>query len=475
MDSVKVIKGKYSQYSIIEILFIFWLVTLPFGAKLLPISIGFMTIYPNLIITLLLLIVGLNGIRQWHIAMKLFVGFLFLWVCYTFGWILIVEKTEMGVFHLRTLIMQLMFAIILFNSMAKIGSKRFYEFFVLGIRLYLYLLFVVGTFEFFTGIHKMGNTPLKWLELNVFNGFYSPLYLFDNQNDFVCYVLFLLGILIVLEKKLRANKFEIAFYTTIILLFASYADSRFGFIVTSSVFIFIAIIEFRSSDFRKLNWKFYALGAIFLAMVISRSEFFYGPKYVPHITFAKNKEVYVYNEKGYYESKRLIDVLSTEEIEDIFYRQDSLNRAENNLASTQFRKHLIYNGLEYIKERPLTGIGPGNYVNRHREGNNTYPTKSLTSPHNFVIEIISQYGVIGWTYFVFLGATCIYFIRRKLQDKKSVTNWIFLFYAMLPILWMIPSSYLYLDIHWLTLPILLCLVKYSGPITDQLAIETTEG
>jgi hypothetical protein len=118
------------------------------------------------------------------------------------------------------------------------------------------------------------------------------------------------------------------------------------------------------------------------------------------------------------------------------------------------RKNLIINGIDFIKSAPVLGIGPGGYAQKCKKKQNKYFVNTHTSPHNFPIEIISQFGLFGWLYFSFLIFIFVSFfqIRTTISSAENIAL-VFLMVS-LPFLWMMPSSYLYLSINWLLLPIL---------------------
>jgi len=142
-----------------------------------------------------------------------------------------------------------------------------------------------------------------------------------------------------------------------------------------------------------------------------------------------------------------------EELEEGDVNDDGLIYDENygrflkKLSSTTVRKNLIYNGFDIIKSHPILGIGPGQFRVLHKDGRVKHNTESVVNPHNYIIELIAQYGVFGWLYFSFLGV--LFFIQIKICAKTKENYWIlslipvFLFYSLSP------SSFLVLDINWI--------------------------
>ncbi len=71
-------------------------------------------------------------------------------------------------------------------------------------------------------------------------------------------------------------------------------------------------------------------------------------------------------------------------------------------GSFLLRFNLVRNGLIFLTESPLIGIGPDMYESYMVTRQNLYPTSFITNPHNGFIEILSQYGVVVFALFVFL-------------------------------------------------------------------------
>jgi O-antigen ligase len=122
------------------------------------------------------------------------------------------------------------------------------------------------------------------------------------------------------------------------------------------------------------------------------------------------------------------------------------------LDSFTLRKNLVLNGITYFKKSPLMGIGPGQFRFKLSRNQSFYPIDKNSSPHNYLIEMISQYGVLGGIIFLI---PITLFVSKIIKRK-----WSFL-YAMLVFLYylegVMPSSFLYLDINWILFSsIILC-------------------
>ena len=168
--------------------FSLWFLLFPFDAFILPISIGFMTLYPFLILTLLLLAssfiipkkLDYKPYLKW--ALFFFIS-IALWgiVMYNF-----VEGKSEAKFEIRSLVMQAFCVSMIFQTFRIIGSAVFFKrIFQLSIILFIGLC-LIGWFEFFTGIHLQGLHTDKLLKLPAGNITYSAVFIYDNCNRKKC-------------------------------------------------------------------------------------------------------------------------------------------------------------------------------------------------------------------------------------------------------------------------------------------------
>lgn len=123
------------------ILFISWLLTLPFGANLLPVSLGFLTIYPNFILTFCLLPFAFLSIKKWNKLETSVLGFLFIWLLFS-----IFQGQKIGfpkevIFDIRSLLMQFLFAVTLICVYHFIEKKQFIRLLIIGLRNFWLVLF----------------------------------------------------------------------------------------------------------------------------------------------------------------------------------------------------------------------------------------------------------------------------------------------------------------------------------------------
>lgn len=451
-----VLTKKVFQPDTINVLFLLWLLTLPFGAHVASVPIGFLTIYPNLIFTGILFILGIFTFNKWSNLAKISIAFLVTWTILTSFMSYRSGLSSEALFDIRSLIMQILFFGSLIGSYYIIGVERFNKSMTIGLRAFLACLVVSGIIEFLTGNHFAGTTTDKFAHLQIGNFFYSPLFVYDNPNDYLCYAIFILLLLITFDVSFRSKPVLISLFLILIYFFSQYADARIGKLISGVLLIVnLGILIYQRQKSTKVKQMLpYTLTAVLFGVLLFSKPIFYGPKYDAVPDYSLN-EVYFYKQQGgKLITTKIKDSLTVPELTLLISQLDSI-RITNPDQSKFVRKNLILNGLDFIKEQPVFGIGAGNYRKRHIEGKALRYTSTVTSAHNLPIELISQYGIFGWFYFLLLGIIMVLILKKWRLLLKENRFWLVLFFLSIPLLWMMPSAYLYLDIHWMFLPLIL--------------------
>lgn len=438
------------------ILFLSWLLTLPFGSNLLGVSLGPLTIYPNLILTLILAPLAVLSFKKWNKLEISILGFLFIWLLFA-----IFQGQKNGflkeeIFDIRSLMMQFLVAVVLIGSYHSLGKQQFLKFTIIGFRCFLFILLSAGILEFLTGIHFAGTKTQELLELPVGNNFYAPMFIYDNQNDYLTYLIFTFLTLNLFDEKLRNNIYLQLLFSVIIFVFASYADSNFAKILSFGIIVLqLGILCYQQIKKKKVfDLLPYFIAFVLLAITVITNTLFFGPKYENSANYRLNGVQFVNQEKGKMVVISAKEKLSKSEQNQVIAYLDSVN-TKSPEGATNLRKNLILNGIDFIKSAPVFGIGPGGFALKIKRKEHKYFIHTHTSPHNFPIEVISEFGIFGWMYF--LTILIVLVAISKLHKLISIVHKIALLQLLiaLPFLWMMPSAYLYLTIHWLFLPLLL--------------------
>jgi hypothetical protein len=437
------------------ILFLWWL-TLPFGAHLFPISVGAFTLYPVFILS----IIGAAAIfftyQKWDAWSKWIWLFLTLW-CVQGGvqWYL----NGYGKTDVRALLMQWIFFTSLISSYYLLGKTVFLKQLILGLRIFLFVLLSAGILEFYSGCHLQGTFTDKLLDIPVRWIFYAPVFIYDNPNDYLAYAYFLLGILPLFDAIYRRNVFLQMALTGVVFLFSMTADSRFGELMGFSMLLFQGthLIWRKRQAFKRSTVVPYILVFGILSGLLIFHPVFIGPKYKNGAAYRVNEMKILDQQNGDWKVKEVKKHYSKKEVELLTLALEELER-NSPKKSDNLRKNLILNGFSLIQHYPIFGAGPEGFAQYHLQNKAPYFVDTHTSPHNFPIEIISQFGVLGWVYFAFV-LLLSYAIFKPLGVKNLLKERYFLlFLFLLVFIWMMPSGFLYLKIHRLLIPCLLVLV-----------------
>jgi hypothetical protein len=456
---VEIFKNRFSflmnsqSRLVVSQLFLLWWLTMPFQSKILGISLGPLTIYPNLILSLILAPSVLLCYGKLHKYMLALLVFLIGWFIYGLVFGSIQGWNAAAVFDVRNLGLQVLFAIVLVGMFGYLGKDKFMNQVRIGLKSMLLVFFIVGFIEFLTGIHFAGDKTLELITLPVGNNFYAPMFIFDNQNTFLTYIIGTHLLLIVLDRSWRENKWRLGMVWMGIFLFAVYADSNFAKWI---VYLNLGYLAFQHG-IERFSKKKLLIGGLLGAMLLLtfyQNTLFYGPLLENSASFRINTLTLLESDSNGYTITPAREKLSNQEQKKVIGYMDSIHK-NNPEKSVNVRKQMILLGAHLIKEKPFTGVGPGGYATESVNQNKQFHMGTQRSPHNFPLEIISQYGLIGWIYFGFLGFICISIVRISNSFLSFENGFFCVVLCSLFFIWMMPSSFMLLEIHRLILPLFL--------------------
>lgn len=439
------------SHRVVALLFLLWWLTLPFQSKILGISLGPLTIYPNLILSLILAPSVLLCFGRLHKYMLVLLVFLIGWFIYGLVFGSLRGWNAAAIFDVRNLGLQLLFALVLVGMFGFLGKDKFMSQVKIGLKSMLLVFFIVGFIEFLTGIHFAGDKTIELITLPVGNNFYAPMFIYDNQNTFLTYIIGTNLLLMILDRSWRENNWRLGMVWMGIFLFAVYADSNFAKWIVYLNLGFLAL-QYGAERFSK---KKLVIGVSLSAMLLLsfyQNPLFYGPLLENSASYRINSLTLLESDSDGYTITPAREKLSKQEQKKVIEYMDSIHK-NNPEKSVNVRKQMILLGIQMLKEKPLSGFGPGGYFTESVKRNNEFHMGTQRSAHNFPLEIISQYGLIGWFYFAFFGFVCISMIR-KMGSIISKENALFCIVLIsLSLLWLMPSSFLLLEIHRLILPL----------------------
>lgn len=434
-----------------------WLLLFPFDAYILPIDLGLLTVYPYLLLTGFLLLYTLLAAPETRLLLLhryAMVAYALLAV-YAAVYAFFVPFSAPVLYDVRSMLLQAATVVVLVRAFYLLGEASFRAILVKSLSVVLIFLLLAAWLEYFTGIHLAGAHTEKLLHYPVGNHTYAPVFVYDNPNTFLVYLLGVAVLLFFLEPTWLA-RFEVAFPILVqLLFFALIADSRLAKLMTLALMFWML---FRSCHARWASIRgFYvpALAGMVLAglAVLAMNPLYYGPIW-------KNGSDYQLNaiEVPVERNGKLVfdgpDSLIAR------YGKDSLLEAytgyerHGNMGSDVVRANLLRNGMQLIRNFPLTGIGPGQYIRFANSGLLHHPTGSVNSPHESITELLSQYGIpVGLLIvlaFIWAGFTHL----RSRQSLISKLQFQLLAFVCLGIGAM-PSAWFILNIGWMMSGVLL--------------------
>ncbi|MBI4945990.1 MAG: O-antigen ligase family protein [Bacteroidetes bacterium] len=380
--------------------------------------------------------------------------FFFFWLAYGVAFFPFLPDKKIALYEIRSLIMMAAFICIVFRARYLLKAKPFFQL-LNQLSLFLFILFTaVAFFEFFTGIHFSGFATEKLWKIPVVMQTYAPLFLYDNPNTALAY-LFGLAILVFLSSiKSTSNTWKNLSITFILFLFSVVADSKFGkistYLLAATWLIFFSLNK--KEFFEKKYFWWTAISVLSILICVLTKPLYFGPLWknsehylIPSITLAS-----VQNDKLYfYSPDSLVKQFGEKEVIKS-YREYQLRGTD---WSANIRKNLLMNGWYLTKQSKFKGVGPAQFRWYHQQKTVPYPTTTVTNPHNYAMEILSQYGLAVFIPFILL---CIFSWLSAFRKRNNNIQYFYLFSVCCIVFILIsnmPSSFLILNIGWVLIPV----------------------
>jgi teichuronic acid biosynthesis protein TuaE len=456
--------------TILNLLLYSLIFTFPFASKINIIDFGFLNLYAYRIF-LLLAIIYLGVTKQIFFPryrlnkwLLLFIVWLFLYGLLSLLW---VENQYLAWRQISHVLWGGFTFIVIFSLSYKVKNS-------LGIVkdawLSAYIILAVfAIYEIGSGAHFEG-TFTKNLEQfdSIRTTFNSPFSTFGNPNDYAAFLVF--SLIFFFLRLARPNRILPLFFilmTVFIIYYTRSVIAMYGvyWVILASLFLLFYSnnqkipriqLYFTRKLFGKIKKNFISIIYISFLLLFG---FIYSVCSNPIVFPADNDEVkYVQVEK----SKEGISVLNREMFD--FYlieREPSVNITKT--QSYSVRKNLILNGLTYAKESWFMGIGAGQFEEQILSGKLKYPTMNKSNPHNFFIEVLSQYGIIPIVFLgIFMMSIVVFLIRNFKQlyarDLSMESSMLFLTIPVYLLVSNGPSAFMSLPMNW----IILTMMAYSA-------------
>lgn len=417
---------------------------LPFSDKLNLIDFGFVHVFAFrvvLVLSFIYLLINKKIKLIWIYQAKwllLFVSFLILYGSIS---VLFVESKELAIKQLFYLISAAITIVVLY-SLLKITKKPIKIFSEAWLFSFIIMAFF-GFLEIITNAHFLSGytTHLESFDF-IRPSFNAPLVSYTNPNDFSIFLCFSIVIFINYYLEYKKNVAIIAIIVAYLLLYNTL--SRYGLTaIYLLLFFFIILTSYRThwSWFKKYNWKILGYTASFLFII----------SYII-ITNPIGKPI---EENG---KVKIVDVPLTWNGFDFLFSTSTLPK--DSTGSVSVRKNLILNGLQFTIQSKGMGIGAGQFEYKMENDKNVLFTNHVNSPHHFVIEILSQYGLIAFVLLmlIFLSILITMIKLVKTSHQFAISN-NFILLASLIIVYSLTSnsasSYIPHALNWVILTLIM--------------------
>lgn len=149
-------------------------------------------------------------------------------------------------------------------------------------------------------------------------------------------------------------------------------------------------------------------------------------------------------------------------------------------ASTTARTNLAINGIEMLDETSGMGYGPGSYEVITNLWTSRKYTGKIINPHNFWIELSSQYGALIFllflVWFSFVASTGIQAIKSDDAEVKALGTMTLLFIVAFNFVAVAGSAFIDTNVSWVTIGLMSALaVRIETRLRGSVTIKSMQG
>lgn len=455
---------------ILKLLLVGLIFTFPMASKINILSLGFLNLYAYRLVLLI-------GFAYLLFTKKLILPYRHLnfWILLFFAWLVIygaisllwVDNISLAVKQISYVFWGFLTFIVLFSLCINItDSLRVIK---KSWLLSFLILAIIAIVEIGTSAHFEGTFTNNLAQLDsIRSTFNTPLATFGNPNDFAAFLVF--SLILFFLRLGRPNRFFPVLFILLTIFIVWYTRSVLSlyaiyWVVAASVFIIFYtnnFMVFKMLINRFKNAVMYFKGNYILIIFIG-SLFVFSSFYL----YYSNKIVMPVGETGFQfveinKDRDGMEIIS-EKVENYYFIKSDPSVSVSQTQSFNVRKNLIFNGLIFARHSYFMGIGAGQFEHKINNGFGVFPTMNRCNPHNFTIEIFSQYGIIP------IIILAIFFIKivvlmlkhfRKFYNTNLSSESSFLLMAI-PAYMLVsngPSSFISHPMNW----IILTLIAYSA-------------
>jgi len=241
---------------------------------------------------------------------------------------------------------------------------------------------LVSVWEIYTADHLVSNFTARLYLLKPFHKLnYVPVFTFDNSNHFAIYCC--LSVIIFTARILQKQKLALSGFLIACSLFLIHlSQARLGIITVFLSALTVLLYFYLKRRAADLKNAFSSIGKFALmAVFLIAGVFCFHP---------------------------------VENVQEKIVTSADIT-PDDHLPSNVLRKNLWINGMEFFKASKGLGVGAGNYQSYTNKGLGSQEIDGINSPHNWPMEILSQYGILITALFFALFVYILFVLYRSVK------------------------------------------------------------
>jgi len=296
-----------------------------------------------------------------------------------------------------------------------------------------------GFWEMYTGDHLFGNF-YKYISNFPYYHFVnkSIITTFDNPNNLAIYLTFSFVLFLLTGDKFKKFKSLLNFFLVYVCIVTYLGSSRIAIFALISVYLIYIYIHSKELVLKLIKSKLY-IGFFGLSII---------------------SVIYLIN----FDAKFLYPDDIGQEVKEL-YTTTLHGEFNDSSSSVNIRKQLILNGFDFFIASKGFGIGSGNFEAYMLNKPLKYETAKTINPHNWTIQILSQYGffifipLYLWYLNLFVHMYKSLFIDLNRNKIKFSLIFPFLMFIAYGILSNLDSSFMNNPLNWTVLALILISVE----------------
>lgn len=433
--------NKITKNNLYTFLFFALLYSLPFGSYLFIAKTEYFVLFVSrivLVISFVALLLNRDFVFFKGFFSKYFSFILVIWILYaivSYFWVIDFNFWKKEIF---SLISGAVLLFVLHSFFYKVNNA--FKWFLIAWTTAFFTQMCFGIWEMYSGNHLYGNFYKYISTLPYFHFIATSIFTtFDNPNNLSIYLTISFVLFITVSNLIPKLKPFFSFFLVFICVATYIGSSRISLIALFVVYLLYVFIQSKEIILKLFNYRLSkVLILLSLVVVIFLMNFDARFLYPDNLKDKKTKELYSPTLHGEFN-------IST--------------------SSVSIRKNLILNGVHFFVNSKTLGVGAGNFEAYMENDLWKYDTSNTINPHNWTIQVLSQYGLLIflplyiWYLLLFFNISKNLFFDSFNKINNYKYSFPFLLFIAYAILSNLDSSFINNPFNWTSLVLLMICVE----------------